>query len=160
MANPRICSVDGCDKPIEARGWCKPHYRRWYNHGDPLAGKTLRGESERWLREEALAYSGDDCLIWPYAKTNKGYGDGYGRTKIDGRKVIVSRFICEKVNGVPPTQRHQAAHSCGNGHLGCVTPKHLSWKTPEQNWDDRRLHGRGSWTQKEIPSGMAERAAA
>lgn len=27
----RTCSVDGCDKPHAARGWCDTHYRRWYN---------------------------------------------------------------------------------------------------------------------------------
>jgi len=86
--------------------------------------------------------NGYECLIWPYAKTNKGYGVGYGRTKINGRKQIVSRIICEAVRGAPPTPRHEAAHSCGNGHLGCCTKRHLFWKTPEENWEDRRRHGR------------------
>lgn len=30
----RICSVDGCEKPTWARGWCGMHYRRWHTHGD------------------------------------------------------------------------------------------------------------------------------
>jgi hypothetical protein len=32
------CSIDGCDRPHVARGWCDTHYRRWLNHGDPLDG--------------------------------------------------------------------------------------------------------------------------
>lgn len=29
----RTCSVEGCDKPVEARGWCKAHYNRWRRNG-------------------------------------------------------------------------------------------------------------------------------
>lgn len=31
------CSVVGCDKPHQARGWCKMHHMRWLRHGDPCA---------------------------------------------------------------------------------------------------------------------------
>jgi hypothetical protein len=40
-------------------------------------------------------------------------------------------------NGPPPTSKHQAAHSCGKGNLGCVSPKHLSWKTRAENEADK-----------------------
>lgn len=37
---PATCTVEGCDgdarRPGAARGWCKPHYRAWAKHGDPL----------------------------------------------------------------------------------------------------------------------------
>lgn len=32
----RTCTIEGCDKPLNARGWCKGHYRRWNLYGDPL----------------------------------------------------------------------------------------------------------------------------
>lgn len=32
-----ICSVDGCDKPVQGRGWCHTHYERWRRHGDVQA---------------------------------------------------------------------------------------------------------------------------
>jgi hypothetical protein len=30
------CSVEGCDREAQqGRGWCRKHYFRWRNHGDP-----------------------------------------------------------------------------------------------------------------------------
>jgi len=30
------CSIEGCDKPAQARTWCKTHLKRWRTHGSPL----------------------------------------------------------------------------------------------------------------------------
>jgi hypothetical protein len=49
--------------------------------------------------------------------------------------------MCEMVNGPPPEDWYQAAHTCGGGHLGCMHPKHLVWKTPADNHADKRIHG-------------------
>lgn len=38
----RKCEVDGCGKKVMAKGWCSSHYKRWYRHGDPLAGGVPR----------------------------------------------------------------------------------------------------------------------
>jgi len=32
-----ICSVDGCDKPVQAKGLCNTHYKRQQRLGNPLA---------------------------------------------------------------------------------------------------------------------------
>ena len=31
----RTCTIEGCDRPILCRGWCRRHYRRWSTYGDP-----------------------------------------------------------------------------------------------------------------------------
>lgn len=30
------CSIEGCSRKHEARGFCKPHYKQFMKHGDPL----------------------------------------------------------------------------------------------------------------------------
>lgn len=54
MASQRICSVEGCGKPQQSRGWCRMHYHRAYRHGDPTV--SLRG-----VRKPARRCSVDGC---------------------------------------------------------------------------------------------------
>lgn len=141
------CSVSECHKPVYGHGYCIPHYFRWRRNGDPFAGGTSPSEPKSYLVGTVIPYSGDSCLIWPYARS----GAGYGTIKEDGRMQIVSRLVCVEEHGPPPTPEHHAAHSCGNGHLGCVNPTHLSWKTPVENAADAAMHRatkQGRWAEE------------
>jgi hypothetical protein len=137
MAKGKICVIDGCCKPEKARGWCNAHWYRWYRHGDPIAGRSAWGEPERWLREVAFCYEGDECLIWPFGRITAGYGNLY----FGGEWGYAHRRVCEEVNGPATTPKHEAAHSCGKGHEGCVTKKHLRWATHAENMADMLEHG-------------------
>ena len=99
------------------------------------SSKRGQGDGIAWIREH-VSYQGDDCLIWPFS-TNRGYG----QLGINGKVRKAHRIMCEMAHGSAPSRLHEAAHSCGRGHLGCVNPKHLSWKTSSENAHDRRLHG-------------------
>ncbi len=35
LAKRPRCQFEGCDRPSQARGWCKTHWARWRKHGDP-----------------------------------------------------------------------------------------------------------------------------
>lgn len=94
-----------------------------------------QGKAIKWLQENA-AYDGDNCLTWPFGKC-----EGYGMFGVNGDHWYAHRFMCKLVHGEPPTPAHVAAHECGKGHLGCVNPKHLSWKTISENQKDRSKHG-------------------
>jgi hypothetical protein len=136
------CLVDGCKKDASRAstgraGYCRVHYNRIRRYGDPKAGPTFNGEPAEYFLNSVVPYTGAGCLFWPYGKD----GDGYGAVRIDGKQRIVSRLTCELKNGPPPTPKHEAAHSCGNGHLGCVNPHHLSWKTSAENQADKTKHG-------------------
>lgn len=97
-----------------------------------------QGELTRYFYKEVLPHESDECLIWGYTKNP----DGYGMMTYKGRTTGAHRAVCIEVYGPPPSLIHQAAHSCGNGHLGCVNKRHLSWKTPKENSADAISHGR------------------
>lgn len=138
MANSRICSIDGCGKPVLARGWCGMHYRRWSRNGDIATRKRPgNGDAQDYFRRHVLTYDGDACLIWPFSRTIYGYGE----LRVAGRAQRVHRLVCEATHGPAPTSLHEAAHSCGNGRNGCVNPNHLRWRTHSENMKEMVEHG-------------------
>lgn len=131
-----ICSIDGCGRDTYRRGWCCAHYNRWRRNGSTDGQRVMYGEPLAYVHETVISYRGDDCLIWPFSKNT----EGYAHVKSGGNLVLVHRISCVAAHGSPPSTSHQAAHSCGNGHLGCVNPKHLRWATPKENCADKRMH--------------------
>ncbi len=150
MAAPRICSVHGCSKVHLARGYCKNHYWAFKKYGDPNGRKTAPYGSGLAFLNECLSTETDECITWPFHRMKNGYP--MVRSP-EGRVTIASRLVCIMAHGEPASPNLQAAHSCGNGHLGCVNPAHLRWKTALENTREKIVHGtmlRGS------KSGMAK----
>lgn len=77
-------------------------------------------------------YDGDWCLIWPFGRDSNGYGQTGTRPS-----VLAHRLMCACRHGEPSSPDLQAAHSCHRGPFGCVNPKHLSWKTNQENQLER-----------------------
>lgn len=137
----RNCSVPGCPNKLIAKGFCESHYHRNKKYGDPLkgplVGPDVAGSPSHYYQNSVLPFSGSECLIWPHARDKQGYG----RIKIAGKMTAVHRAACEYRNGAPSSPDLEAAHSCGNGHLGCCNPLHIEWKTRLENQADKRIHG-------------------
>lgn len=134
MAGHGLCSIANCGKVVRARGWCGTHYQRWNKYGDPEKRHGLaNGEAQRYFRQVVMTFEGDECLPWPFCRDQ----DGYGRLHLDRRTHNVNRLVCLGVNGDPPAPDYEAAHSCGNGHLGCVTKRHIRWATSAENKAER-----------------------
>lgn len=131
----RLCSIAGCEHTVVGFGYCQKHYLRLKKNGSPHALKnTPASEGMAWIETCALKYEEDECLKWPFPSRGPR-----PRIHLKGRPYSVSQVICEKVNGVPPSQAHEAAHSCGNGW--CVNKSHIRWATPQENTDDKKIHG-------------------
>lgn len=88
--------------------------------------------SRRWLERHLDHEDKEFCLIWPLSRAQNGYP-----TAGKGNAIRPHRVMCEHRHGAAPSSNHQAAHSCGNGHLGCVNPWHLNWRTPAENQRER-----------------------
>lgn len=134
--SPRRCTMPECGKPHFAKGYCSAHYTRRRRHGDPVGGSTSRGEPLAWI-DRHIDYAGDDCLPWPFATGRRGEAV----VSHEGKQKSASAVMCLFAHGEPPTPKHECAHNCGNGHLGCMNPHHLRWATRAENMADKHIHG-------------------
>lgn len=138
-----ICSEDGCNRIVMARGMCGTHYKAKKYLFEPrrISEGKSRLERAAYLAR-ALVYEGNECVLWPFSN----HSDGYAMWGTKGApSKMVSRLVCCALYGEPSTTEHEAAHSCGNGHLGCINPNHLRWASPKENSEDRnyhRIHGK------------------
>lgn len=134
------CSIPNCKGNSHwsvkgAGSLCRNHVRRKKLYGDPQEGRAMNGAPLEFFENVVLSYEGDDCLIWPFARSY-----GYGSIRLDGKAVSVSRVVCERVHGPAPSDLHETAHNCGKGSEGCVAPTHVRWATPTENHADKVIH--------------------
>lgn len=91
------------------------------------------GEARAFL-ERHVGYTGNACVIWPFAIAHNGYGVvGVGK-----KTTRAHREMCRLAHGEPPAKL-DAAHSCGV--RACVNPRHVRWATRSANLADRLQHG-------------------
>lgn len=132
------CEIEGCERKHKSRGYCGPHYRKFLKYGDPFHCRMIPPVVPiLWMHLQTKLET-EECVHWPFLRRPDGY-PVFGSQR--GKRFRAHRYMCELVHGSAPTDMHQAAHSCGNGHLGCVNPKHLRWATPKENIADQKIHG-------------------
>lgn len=123
----RTCTIDGCDGSRVGRGWCGKHYKRWQKHGDPHhveQGGWPAAELRvwRWLTENAET----GCWEWSGVLS----ADGYGRIRVDGKWLLIHRFMYERKVG-PIPEGLQLDHLCRVRN--CANPEHLEPVTCKEN---------------------------
>lgn len=103
---------------------------------DGLPSRALAGAGMLWLRLFA-DYEGDKCLLFPFrtASTPRGV------VAFNFKAMPAHRAMCLHVHKLPKDDtKTMVLHSCGNGHLGCVNPRHLYWGDQSDNNADARRH--------------------
>lgn len=90
--------------------------------------RAPQGAPLAFLRQH-VSFDGVECLIWPFARARNGYPE----LQFEGRSARAHRLMCRFAHGEPPEKHYEASHTCENGHLGCVNPKHLVWETHAEN---------------------------
>lgn len=115
----RTCVIDGCEGRPVGRGWCRKHYTRWHNHGDPLA----------ILRRERRA---DHCQVQGCLSEVKArdlcaaHYEDFRRNRTDGRRCdfdgcespAVARGLCDLHNA----RSRRTGSAEGVGRIGA--PRH------------------------------------
>lgn len=118
MPPQSTCSIDDCERPKWARGWCGAHYARWRLHGDALPDMPIGGPSltERfWSKVEKT----DTCWLWRGCVG----GNGYGQFSVTHRKNVgAHRFAYELLVG-PIPEGLSLDHLCRV--IICVNSSHL-----------------------------------
>ena len=74
----------------------------------------------------------DSCWEWK-GNASGGKHGGYGRIKINGKDINVTRVVYEYFKGEIP-RRHYIMHTCDNPP--CINPRHLIAGTPSDNMYD------------------------
>jgi hypothetical protein len=122
-----MCSIEGCGKPLEAKGYCKAHYRKFKLYGDPLAGRTKRpsGLCEvEGCAEQARRWG----LCSSHSRALRTHGDptvrvrrvrGTGTIRADGYVTIGARHPLADKRGLVYLHRMVLYDAIGPGPHRC-----------------------------------------
>lgn len=129
-----VCSFNGCERPHNARGFCRGHYTqlkrgRPVSDMTPLSPRLPRGATVA----ERLAFHSSPgprgCVIFDGAKNS----DGYGLLSVDNVSRLAHRVAYELSIG-PISDGAVVRHSCDV--RACVGPGHLEAGTSQDNVTD------------------------
>lgn len=122
------CSIDGCARRAQARGWCHKHYMHWHTYGDPRRRPTptLAARILARVVVSATTFEGTPCWEWQ----GKRLPSGYGRLSVGNVGTYTHRAAWEAFRGPIPAGHH-IDHRCEN--KPCCNPAHLEPVTPATN---------------------------
>jgi hypothetical protein len=118
----RTCTIQGCNSPRLARGWCSKHYQRWKKHGHPDIVIEIQGDD--WTRFWSKVSGSDALGCWEWEDAVDK--NGYGIFRLGRHSKRAHRVAWEFIRGPIPT--HEGIplvidHECRNPP--CVNPWHL-----------------------------------
>lgn len=121
------CSIDGCDRGHNARGWCRRHYEAWRRHGDPLGASRTVGDpvGNFWRKVDVGHPLG--CWVWTAAVGSHGYGVFNPEP---GTTALAHRHAYTLLVG-PIPDGLDLDHLCRN--RVCVNPDHVEPVTRREN---------------------------
>lgn len=140
---PAKCTVRGCGRRHNARGYCVTHYARWQRLGDVRADKPVSRprpwSPERRLRTllaSAVRDPETGCLLRPRQTVKP---NGYSVVNWGGRTYGAHRLVWLLTHG-PIPDGLEVCHRCDV--RACIEPTHLFLGTHEVNLADMTAKGR------------------
>lgn len=120
------CRVSGCQRDLFADGYCGPHYKRKWRHGDPLAGRVFDGTPVADRLRGLMVERADGCWEWQGGRDGMGYG-----TIIVQRQTLRAHRASYEAFVGPIPDGLELDHLCR--HKECINPAHLEPVTHSEN---------------------------
>lgn len=149
------CSVEECENPALARGWCSAHYQRWRHTGSPLPPPPVDPIARFWKKIDVRGP--EEC--WPWQGIINP--SGYGLTAPPGLPKEVHRAVYQlEVGDLHNDEQGRPLvidHMCHDPkichlsnecpHRRCCNPAHMRLTTRAENvTKDRAASGQGRKT--------------
>lgn len=138
----RTCSIEGCERSFEAKGYCHTHYERFRKYGDAryvqhFVGEGATKEARFWNRVSKANHP-QGCWEW----TAGCHEFGYGLAELNiGGVVLRNAHRVSWYYSYGTIPAHYVLHTCDNPK--CVNPDHLFEGTHLENMQDMVEKGRG-----------------
>lgn len=116
---PVECSVPRCDRESVARGWCRPHWKRWKRRG------TVHDITPEETFFSRVTEAPTGCWLW-----NRAMDNGYGQFSDNRKMWLAHRWSYEFLRVEIPAGL-VLDHTCETPL--CVNPWHLEPVTQKVN---------------------------
>ena len=68
MDSKTRCSVEGCYRHVECRGWCSKHYQRWWRYGEVFPDREAQIRPEPGEAHDLCVVAGCDRPVFNQAR--------------------------------------------------------------------------------------------
>lgn len=149
----RFCTVEGCSRPLRAKGLCATHWGRMRRHGRIDAGFSAYDYGKPTLDKVfwSRVRKSDGCWEWVGARSDVGYG----HLRFANKLHLTHRLSYEIHVGPIPIGL-EICHRCDNPP--CCNPAHLFAGTHSENMLDGSSRGRvgGKGTTRGVRHGVSK----